>query len=118
MKRTLLILFSLLGIALFAAPFSAKDAVAHVGERGTVCGRVVESFYGRNIRGNPTFLNLDGRYPRQPFTVVIWGENRHLFAQPEKSLKGRYICVTGRIDEYKGKPQLVLRSPAHLNIER
>jgi len=117
-KRTLLILMVLLGIALFAAPFSARDAGAHIGEKGVVCGKVEGGFYGKNLRGHPTFLNLDGHYPDQPFTVVIWGEHRHLFGQPEKSLRGRHICVSGRIVEYQGKPQVVLRSPAQLNVER
>jgi len=118
MRRTLLILALLFGIAIFAAPFATKEASAHVGERGVVCGKVAGGYYGRSIRGHPTFLNLDAPYPRQPFTVVIWGEHRRLFGQPEKRLLGERICVSGRIEAYRGVPQIVLRSPAQLKVER
>ena len=118
MKRTLLILAAIFGIALFAAPLGTQEASSHVGEQKVVCGKVDGTYYGKSLRGRPTFLNLDGRYPRQPFTVVIWGEHRHLFGTPEKRLLGQRICVSGRIGEYRGIPQIVLRSPAQLKVER
>jgi hypothetical protein len=118
MKRTLLILTVLFGIAIFAAPFATREASAHVGEHGVVCGTVEGGYYGRNIRGHPTFLNLDAPYPQQPFRVVIWGEHRHLFGQPEKRLQGQKICVSGKIGEYRGVPQIVLRSPGQLEVVR
>jgi DNA/RNA endonuclease YhcR with UshA esterase domain len=50
--------------------------------------------------------------------VVIWGEHRHLFGQPEKHLQGQKICVSGKIGEYRGVPQIVLRSPGQLEVVR
>ncbi len=35
-------------------------------------------------KGQPTFINLDGSYPNQVFTIVIWGENSHKFSSLEK----------------------------------
>ena len=115
MKRILVTLVALLlGVTLSAGPLGAREASRHIGERAVVCGVVAGSYYGRRIRGSPTFLNLDAPYPHQPFTVLIWGRDRHRFGAPERKLRGRRICVRGRIDSYRGKPQIVLRTPSQL----
>jgi DNA/RNA endonuclease YhcR with UshA esterase domain len=48
---------------------------------------------------------------------VIWGEQRHLFGQPEKRLVGKRICVSGRIEAYRGVPRIVLYSPSQLKVK-
>jgi len=45
---------------------------------------------------------------------VIWGDDRSKFDEPETKLKGKRVCATGRIQDYKGKPQIVLRDAAQL----
>ena len=44
---------------------SATEAKDHIGDRGTVCGKVVSTRYAVSTRGQPTFLNLDTPYPQQ-----------------------------------------------------
>jgi DNA/RNA endonuclease YhcR with UshA esterase domain len=39
--------------------------------------------------------------------VLIWGENRSKFGTPESESKGKRICVTGKITEYKGVSEIV-----------
>lgn len=87
---------------------AASQAKDHIGETATVCGKVVSTRYSASSRGRPTFLNLDKPYPNQVFTVVIWGENRAKFGRPEKDYKDKEICVTGKIESYRGKPQNVV----------
>ena len=41
-----------------------------------MCGKVVSTHYAAQTKGQPTFLNLDEAYPRQIFTIVIWGSER------------------------------------------
>lgn len=91
---------------------SASQAAKHVGETTTVCGMVASAKYVPGSKGQPTFLNLDEPYPDQPFTVVVWGDDRGRFSSPpEVAFDGKRICVTGLIETYKQKPQIVVRDP-------
>src|SRR5467141_3757205 len=86
---------------------TAGEAKDHIGERATVCGKVASTRYAATTRGRPTFLNLDKPNPSQAFTVLIWGENRAKFRAPEEQYRGKQICVTGTITEYRKAPELV-----------
>ena len=91
---------------------SAAEAAQHVGEVAEVCGRVASAAHIAAVKGQPTFLNLERPYPDQPFNVVIWGSARSRFnAPPERAFDGKNICVTGLIETYDGKPQIVVSDP-------
>jgi hypothetical protein len=62
----------------------------------------VSTHYAAQSKSQPTFLNLDEPYPRQIFTIVIWGSDRAKFGQPEMKYQDKSVCVTGRIKEYRG----------------
>lgn len=96
---------------------SAAEAGQHIGEEATVCGTVVSATYAARSRGRPTFLNLDRPYPDHVFTIVIWGENRANFPEPpEAAYKGKPVCVTGQIGQYRGKAQIVISRPGGIRI--
>lgn len=95
-------------------PAQAKD---HVGKSVTVCGIVASTKYATTAKKSPTFLNLDEPYPRQIFTVVIWETDRGKFGQPEVGLKNKNICVTGTVQLYRGKPEIILKDKSQLNVE-
>jgi hypothetical protein len=96
---------------------SATEAKAHIGENATVCGRVVSARYATASRGKPTFLNFDREYPHEVFTIVIWGENREKFGNPEEKYRNQEICVSGRITEYRGLPEVVASDPTQITID-
>jgi len=111
----------LLSTALLAAPTRAEipvltpeSAADHVGERVTVCGVVADVSHRADVRGEPTFLNFGAPYPRHVFTALVWGEHRARFAAPPESHEGESICVTGRVGSHRGKPQIVVDSPAQI----
>jgi hypothetical protein len=79
-----------------------------------VCGVVASGRYSERARGKPTFLDMDKAYPQQVFTVVIWGENRAKFGAPERELRDKRVCVTGRIEQYQGKPEIVASEPRQI----
>ena len=58
---------------------TAAEAKDHVGETRTVCGKVVSTHYAAKSNGEPTFLNLDEPYPKEVFTILIWGSDRAKF---------------------------------------
>ncbi len=88
---------------------TAQQAKDNIGRTVTVCGKVASANYATRSRKQPTFLNLDEPFPRHIFTTVIWGNDRAKFGQPEVELLNKRICVTGLIEEYKGKPEMILR---------
>lgn len=90
------------------------EARSHTGETATVCGVVASTKYAEDVRGRPTFLNLEKPYPNQVFTVVIWGSDRARFGQPERDFAGANICVTGLIESYKGRPEIIARQPSQI----
>jgi hypothetical protein len=93
---------------------TATQAKNHVGKNATVCGVVAIAIYARNTHRQPTFICLDQYYPHQNFTAVIWGEDRSKFGTPETTLNGKEICVSGVIEEYQGKPRIILRRKEQL----
>ena len=88
---------------------TAADAIKYVGQKATVCGIVASATFSSRSKGQPTFLNLDQPYPRQNFTAVIWGKDRGYFSSPpEIAYRGKRICVTGLVELYKGKPEIIV----------
>jgi DNA/RNA endonuclease YhcR with UshA esterase domain len=91
------------------------DVSKHIGQTKTVCGKVASTFYSVRSKGQPTFINLDQAYPNQIFTIVIWGSDRVKFKNsPETFFKDKSVCVTGKIDTYKGRPEIIVRDPSQI----
>ncbi len=108
-------LWATLGLA--QNSISALEAKNHVGERATVCGEVASTHYAARTRGNPTFINLDKPYPSQIFTVLIWGSDRSKFGDPEEAYRSKHICVTGKIADYKGVPEIIAYEPSQIKVQ-
>ena len=96
---------------------TATEAKAHIGEQATVCGKVVSTRWAESSRGSPTFLNFDQPYPNQIFTLVIWGNDRSKFDNPETTYRGKRTCVTGKINTFKGVPEVVASGPAQIKVQ-
>jgi len=103
--------------ALAQKTVTASEAKDHVGEVATVCGEVVSTHYAASTKGQPTFLNLDKPYPNPVFTVLIWGSNRSKFGTPENHYKGKHICATGKITEYRDRPEIVADKPEQIKLD-
>ena len=94
------------------------DAHKYIGMEKTVCGMVASATYAVRTKGRPTFLNLDQPYPNQIFTVLIWGSDRNKFQNPpETSFRRKRICVTGIIEDFRGKPEIIVRSPDQIIVK-
>jgi hypothetical protein len=100
-----------------AEPLSPDDAVKHAGQDVTVCGGVAGAKYSAQIRGGLTFIDFGKPYPDAPFTALIMGADRVKFGAPEKDLQGKQACVTGKIEMFRGKPQIVLHDPKQLVVK-
>jgi len=118
MKLLNLFLILFLSFVLTCSTVTDSDTIAadkaknYIGETKTVHGLVVSTRYAFGSRGRPTFLNLDEPYPNHIFTIVIWGSDRSKFdVMPEIHFKDKKVLVTGKITEYKGIPQIVVKNP-------
>lgn len=97
---------------------SATEAKNHVGSTATVCGVVASARYAAQTRGKPTFLNLEKPYPSQVFTVLIWDDLRGSFPEsPESMFANKRICVTGKIELYRGTPEIVIHNAEAIRIQ-
>jgi DNA/RNA endonuclease YhcR with UshA esterase domain len=118
MKKIVLINVFALLLAFTASAqkvISAADAAKHINEKVTICEKV---FSTKLITpSNMTFLDLGGFHPNQMLTVVIKGEDRSKFKDaPDEYFKGRNVCVTGTVIDYKGKPEIVVSDPSQIKI--
>lgn len=100
-------------LASAATTLSPADAKNHIGEQATVCGKVASERTATGSRGEPTFINLDAAYPHQIFTILIWGEDRSSVGPLPSD--GARVCATGRIREYRGVPEIVVRRKAQVS---
>jgi hypothetical protein len=96
-----------------AQSISAAEAKNHVGQQGTVCGMVAGEHTATSSRGTPTFINLDSPYPNQIFTILIWGDDRSKVG--ELPANGTRVCATGTIQDYRGVPEIVVKSKGQLS---
>jgi hypothetical protein len=88
------------------------------GRQATIAIARVDASYQANVRGQPTFLN-DAPYPNHVFTAVIWGRDRRQFQPPpEGSWQGKALCVTGPVELFQQRPQIVVSSPSQLKAAR
>jgi hypothetical protein len=97
---------------------TAAEAKDHVGDRATVCGKVASTHYAKSSKGEPTFLNLDEPYPKEIFTILIWGSDRGKFGTPESEYRGLRVCVTGKITTYRGVPEIVAGEREQIEIQK
>lgn len=97
---------------------TAAEAKDYVGKRAMVCGQVVTTRYADRSKGQPTFLNLDKPYPNEIFTVLIWGEDRQKFGEPETKYRDKQVCATGLIKSYRGTPEIQASEPSQIEIQK
>ena len=62
-----------------------------------------------------TFINFGGRYPNHVFYAVIFRKSQDQFSGIH-ALEGKAVAVSGTIEFYKGKPQIILHSPDQIEL--
>ena len=105
------------GIAYAQTAIKAGEINQHIGDSVTVCGKVDDLRYFESSKNSPTFLNIDGKFPNQVLTVVIWGETRKQFTGKIEDMKGKQICITGKLILYKERPEIIIGSPEQISVQ-
>jgi len=88
-----------------------SEAPQHVGENVAVEG--VVTAVSRSKKGN-TFINFGGVYPNQTFTGWIPAGTPLADDGSLLSLQGKKVKITGRIELYRGKPEIRILSKGQI----
>lgn len=118
MKNIIAVFILFFTHTLLAQQVSLSDVQNHMNSNVTVCGKVFNGVYLQSTKNSPTLLNMGGIYPNQMLTLLIWGEDLKDFpAKPEQHYANKDVCVTGMVIEYRGKPEIVLKSPDQIKLQ-
>lgn len=116
MAAPLFVLIGFVPAALAEAPvktISPEDAPNYQGQLVTVRGVVsADTTSGRGNR----FLNMGGTYPNQAFTGWIPTKNAGVFSALP-NVAGKMCSITGQVQPYKGKPEIVLNLPSQVRCD-
>ena len=88
------------------------NAGNYLGETKTVQGKVVDVYRSQT---DTIFLNFEKKYPLQCFTAVIFKSFINEFADYE-SYNGKNLRINGEIEEYNGKPEVILKNRNQVEI--
>jgi len=88
-----------------------------IGDSISVCGKVQSTYYLKSSLDKPTLLSI-GDTENEMLTVVIYESNRSSFKEaPDKYFLNKEVCVKGRIELYKNKPQIVIRKEQDIAVK-
>jgi len=118
MKKVITIVVFVIGaIYSHAQTISADSVSAYEGKVVTVCEKVVDTHVSSGD-SKVIYLNFGHPYPAQSFTGVIFqGDAQHFSYDPAEYLKGKTMCVTGKVKIYKGRPEIIINRPDQLKIQ-
>ncbi len=95
-----------------------SQAASYVGQTVTIIGPVAGTHYAATSNGRPTFLNIGNNHPNPSrLTILIWGEDRPNFpGAPESIYAGKTVLVTGKVEMYKGSPEMEISGPGAIKV--
>lgn len=82
---------------------SSKDAKNFIGQTKIITGKVASVFVSKN---GTVLINFDEKHPNATFVAVIKPENPVAY---DNIKEGSIFTVTGMIEDYKGKPEVVIK---------
>lgn len=94
----------------YSKHISTSDAKNHIGESTVVAGTVSEIHVTRK---GTVLIDMDGNFPNEHFTAV-WLASGAPIAQLQ-NFEGKSISVKGTIQEYRGRPEIVLTSMSQIS---
>ncbi|MEQ1854545.1 MAG: hypothetical protein ABMA01_23495, partial [Chthoniobacteraceae bacterium] len=99
-------------IAMAAASYPDSEAGKHAGEEATITGKVVA--VSKSGKGT-IYLNLGDRFPKQVFSGVILARDQEKVGDVH-AYEGKTVAITGRIELWDQKPQIVIRTPDQIQL--
>ena len=121
MKTIILVLITALSLPAFAQKqIKLEDAKNHIGDSVALSGVIYDIKVFEDDDKKPTLalINLGAAYPNQIVTIAVRPElyKNTTTVFPDKSFEGNLANVTGKLELYKGKPQIIIHSTEQLHI--
>jgi len=115
MKKSVLT-FSLIFLlnSLIAQTKNFIDSVTqYIGKPVTVCSQV----FGIKATDKVVLINLGAAYPASPLTIAILAKDFANFTTPPAEFyKNKKLCVTGIVELFKNKAQIVITKPEEISL--
>lgn len=87
---------------------SSKEAKNFIGETKNVKGIVASVFVSNK---GTVLINFDDVHPNESFVAVIMNDANITF---DNITKGSTVTVSGKIEDYKGKPEIIIKEQAQI----
>lgn len=112
MKYLLIILFTAFTLTAFAQQeIKLEEVKNHIGDSVKLMAKIYGGKYFETANNAPTLLDVGAHYPEAPLTLVIYGDVRKQFNNPPETFyTGKKEWITGKVELYKNKPQIVIRN--------
>lgn len=115
MKIIIAFTLSIFGFVANAQVFTSDKAALHIGDSITICGKIFSGRFMDRAANKPTLLNMGGVYPDNHLTIVIFEKDLPNFpANPERYYLNSQVCATGKLIEYRGKPEIIIEKTMQL----
>lgn len=94
-----------------------QEIIKHEGEFISLEGCIVSASLRSETNGKPLFINLFDPYPRNLFSVIIWGDDQHKFLSAADYTQ-KMVRITGRLEKGKngGRPSIHLKESKQITI--
>jgi len=118
MKIFLTLFFAAFTVATYAQKeIKLAELKDHIGESVKVQGIISGVSFLENSKNRPTFIGVGDSYSNQLLTVVILGDVRSQFVIiPSAKDAGNKIIVSGKVELYKQKLQIIIKDIRQLEI--
>jgi hypothetical protein len=101
----------------FAQTVPLDSVKFYEGKTITVCAKVQGTFESNGAKKN-IYLSFGKPYPNATFTVIIFeGDLTNFKYKPADFLKDKEICVSGKVEFYKDKPQIVVKKEEQIKVK-
>ncbi|TAK91624.1 MAG: hypothetical protein EPO07_19720 [Verrucomicrobia bacterium] len=95
------------------AKITTAEAEKYVGKEAIVTGKVTRVRQTEKI----TQINFGPAYPNQDFTAVLFSRATNQFTDVNfTKLTGKTVEVRGHVEDYNGKPQIVVNTKQQLKV--
>ncbi len=115
MKKSIVViaLFFAVNSLIAQTKIPVDSASNYIGKNVTVCSQV----FGIKATEKVVLINLGAAYPASPLTIAILAKNFANFTTPPEELyANKKLCVTGMVELFKGKTQIVVSKPEEIEV--
>lgn len=116
MKIICFLLSTFISFGAFAqTEIKMEEINKHVGDSVKICTKIYGGIYLDRSKEALTLINAGGNYPNSPLTLVISPELRKEYeTAPEVMYKDKQVCIIGKVELFKEKPQIKILSKSQI----